>query len=282
MNFLTIAFIVLAVSISFWILFRPETQQSVKDAEENLHLYSWLDSNYLSLFLGTGIVVAVMKLMSGNVNKLYTAILLLSVVVMSMALLALASRGAILATIIAVVTMYMFSKQGIEKKIDVTIIAVVLIYFLYTNQYFDFVLSRVEEEDGSGTGRTDIWASKFEVFCLKNNLFDWIFGIGHSAGILLGKDIGMFGGKGSSTHNDYLSVLFYYGITGIVLFFSALAYPLRICAKAVRPYILAMLMFLMISSMTIEPLARGNIAYWALFFYIMIFARQSQLSQKLK
>ena len=34
-DFLTLAFLVLALSISFWVLFRPETQQAVKDAEEN-------------------------------------------------------------------------------------------------------------------------------------------------------------------------------------------------------------------------------------------------------
>lgn len=281
-DFLTLAFLVLALSISFWVLFRPETQQAVKDAEENMHEYSWTDANYFSLFLGTGIVVAVMNLMSGYVNKLYAAISLFSAVIVSMALLTLASRGAILATIIAIAAMYLLSQQGKWKKFYVTIIVAIFIFLLYTNQYFDLAISRFGEEDGSGTGRTQIWAAKFEAFSLDSNLFDWIFGIGQKAGILLGRNEGVLGGKGMSTHNDYLSILFYYGIVGVILFFSALAYPLRICTKAVRPYILALLLFLMTCSMTIEPFARGSVAYWGLFFFIIIYARQSRFSKKNK
>ena len=146
------------------------------------------------------------------------------------------------------------------------------IVYLYTNDYMNFVMARIESDDGTGNERTLIWRSKLEDFFRDGNLFNWIFGVGQSKGLELGE----YYGKGSSTHNDLLSVLIYYGFVGVAIFFSVIAYPLRICQKFERPQILALLVYLLMCSMTIEPFARGNVVYWGFLFYTILLARQSQ------
>ena len=71
-------------------------------------------------------------------------------------------------------------------------------------------------------------------------------------------------------------MLIYYGLVGVAIFFSVIAYPLRICSREDRPQIIALLAYLLMCSMTIEPLARGTFVYWGLFLYVMVLARQSQ------
>jgi O-antigen ligase len=190
-------------------------------------------------------------------------------------MLQMASRGVILAVVLTVVYIFVSIKSKRWIKIIVITLAVLFVLFLYSNQYTDFILARFNQDNGTGNNRTLIWFSKINEFFSNGNLFDWIFGIGQRNGIRIGITVGdAF--NGMSTHNDFLSVLIYYGFVGVVLFFYAISYPLRICQKADRPQILAMLLYLLMCSMTLEPLARGNFVYWGFLFYIFVLARQSQ------
>ena len=268
----SLSFMLISLTIGSWILFVPEAQVNSYNTVEEMEQTGWTDPNYLGAALGTGLVVAVKDLLEGNKKPYYIIISILTVILTTFAMLQLASRGAFLAVVLAIVILFISSKRKGWYKIVVVGLAVLFVWLLYSNQYMEFVLARFEADDGTGSNRTVYWFSKLDAFFNIKNPLNWIFGIGHSGGVELGEG---FGG-GHSTHNDFVSALIYYGFVGLILFFCAIMYPLRICQKSDRPQIFALLVYLLTCSMTIEPLARGNFVYWGFFFYIIVLARQSQ------
>ena len=274
-QFLSLAFILISLTISYWALFCPDAQINSYNKVEDMEQTGWTDPNYLSVVLGAGLVVAVKDLLKGDNKLIYLIVLILTVVGATVAMLQLASRGIILAVILAVVALFALSKTQSWVKIIVVIAAALFVVFLYSNQYMEFVLARFEMDDGTGSHRTEIWASKFTDFFNKRNPLNWIFGVGQEEGYRLGKYYGL-SVTGVSTHNDFVSVIIYYGFVGVALFFSVIAYPLRICQKSDRQQIIALLVYPLMCSMTLEPMAHGNFVYWGFLFYIIILARQSQ------
>ena len=272
---LPLSFILISLAISYWVLFCPEAQINSYNKAGEMEQKGWTDPNYLSAVLGMGLVVAVRDLFIGANKRLYISVLLLTVLSSSIALLILASRGAILSVIIAVVALFVFSKTERRTKIIAIILAAIFIIFLYTNQYIDFVMARIEADNSTGSHRTDIWQSKLRDFFALDSPLNWIFGVGQSEGAKLGDYLGS-SVKVLSTHNDYVSILIYYGIVGLAIFTNVITYPIKICSKEDRPQIIALLVYLLMCSMTIEPLALGNFVYWGFLFYIVMLARQSQ------
>lgn len=272
---LPLSFIIISLTISYWVLFCPEAQINSYNTAGDMEQKGWSDPNYLSATLGIGFVIAVRELLKGGNKILYTTLLSITVLGSTIALLILASRGAILSATLAVTALFIFSKTSNRTKIIAVVVATLFIVFLYTNQYIDFVMARIEAEDGTGSHRTEVWLSKINDFFLIDNPLYWIFGVGQSEGAKLGSYLGSTVTI-LSTHNDFLSILIYYGFIGMLFSFSIIIYPLRICMKEDRPQIIIFLTYLMMCSMTIEPLAHGNFVYWGFLFYIFIFAQQSQ------
>lgn len=274
-HILPLSFILISLTISYWVMFCPEAQINNYNKAGDVQQTGWTDPNYLSAVLGMGLVVAVKKLINGGNRLFFIPVLGLTVLGSSISLLILASRGAILSVIVATTASFVLSKTGIKAKIIAIIVAVFFVFFLYNNQYMDFVMARFEADDGTGAHRTEIWQSKLNDFFLIDNPFYWMFGVGQSEGIKLGDYFGA-SVSGVSTHNDIISVLIYYGLIGISIFFCVIAYPLRICSNEDRPQILALMLYPLMCSMTIEPLAQGNFVYWGFLFYIIVLARNSQ------
>lgn len=272
---LPLSFIFISLTISYWTIFCPEAQINSYNKAGDMEQIGWSDPNYLSIVLGMGLVIAVRDLFKGGNKLVYTSLLGIAVLVSTIAMLILASRGAIISATLAITAFFVFSKAGKRTKIIAIVVAALFIVFLYTNQYIDFVMARIEAEDGTANQRTIIWQSKINDFFLLDNPFSWIFGVGQSEGFKLGKYLGR-SLIGMSTHNDFLSVLIYYGFIGVLLFISVITYPLRICTKEDRPQIIILLAYLLICSMTIEPLAHGNFVYWGFLLYIIVLARYSQ------
>jgi len=272
---LPISFILISLAICYWVLFCPEAEINSYNKLDEMEQKVWSDPNYLSAILGMGLVIAVRDLFKGDNKALYAFILVLTVFGSTVAMLTLASRGAIISVILSVAALFVLSKTKRRTKVVAILLAAVFIVFLYTNQYTDFFVARIEAEDGTGTHRTEIWYSKLRAFLALENPISWFLGVGQSEGTQLGDYLGQTV-KALSTHNDYLSILIYYGIVGLALLYSVITYPLRICKKEERPQIISLLVYLLMCSMTIEPLANGSFVYWGLFFYIIIQARDSQ------
>lgn len=269
------SFIAISLAISYWVIFCPEALTNTYNMVDDLEQKSWTDPNYLSAVLGMGFVVTIRDLFKGE-NKLQYKVLLIVVALSStIGLLILASRGAIVSVIIAASILLISSKTNKYIKVGAILFALAFIVFLYSNQYMDLIAARIESDDGSGSYRTEIWLSKLNEFFLIINPFSLITGVGQTRGGQLGTYMGS-SAEYISTHNDYLSMLIYYGVAGFIVFLYIIAYPLKICQKTVRPQIASCLAYLLMCSMTIEPLAQGNFVYWGFLFYIIIWARESQ------
>lgn len=272
---LPLSFIIISLTISYWIIFCPESQINSYNKTGDMEQRGWSDPNYLSAVLGMGLVIAVRDLLKGGNKLVYTSLLGIAVLGSTIALLILASRGAIISTTLAITAFFVLSKTGKRTKIIAIVVAALFIIFLYTNQYIDFVMARIEAEDGTGSHRTEIWLSKITDFFLIDNPLYWIFGVGQSEGAKLGNYLGSTVTV-LSTHNDFVSILIYYGFAGVLIFLSIIAYPMRICMKENRPQIIILLAYLLMCSMTIEPLALGNFVYWGFLLYIIVLAHHSQ------
>ena len=277
---LPVSFIIISLAISYWVLFCPEAQINEYNRVENSRQTGWTDPNYLSAALGIGLVIAVRNLFKGVNNSFYLFGLILTVIGSTISMLMLASRGAITAATVSIVSLFVLSNSKRYIKVTVFLLAVLFVIFLYSNQYMDFVISRFETEDGTANNRTLIWISKLHDFFLIENPFNLFFGVGHRMGAELGS-VYAFSEKSVSTHNDCISMLLYYGVVGLFLFLYVLFYPVRICQRKERPYILALVIYLFVSSFTIEPLARGKFIHWAFFLYIIMEARRTRKNRNL-
>ncbi len=265
------AFIVLTLAISYWTLFCPEARINSYNKLDDMEQMGWRDPNYMACALGTGLVVSVSELLKVGKSNYYLMLLTTTIVLSVLSLLGLASRGVSLAVLISIGTMIYFS--NVKKKFKVFTIVSLLIFvlFLYTNQYLEFLIARFNNDDGTGGNRTIIWATKINAFLYEGNVFNWLFGFGKDGGFNLGYN------EGNSTHNDFISILINYGVVGAFLFTKAITYPLRVCPLRKRPQIAALLLYLLLCSMSIEPICLGNIAYLGFFLYIVLTARNSSL-----
>ena len=269
----SLVFLMLSLILSYWKVFAPESQLTVYNSIGDMEQVGWLDPNYFSCALGAGVVLAVSKLLQADKTKLYIAVLIVTIIFSAITLLGLASRGVMLAISVSVMLMMFFSKATRRIKLLTTIALALFVFFLYTNQYMDFLVARFQLDDGTGGSRTTIWADKLYAFITKGNAINWLFGFGQRADEKLGMEM--------ASHNDFISVLLFYGVVGLVLLIGAISYPIRICSKSVRPQVVALLSYLVMCSMSIDPLVKGNVAYLSFFFYIILFAHRSRLSSEL-
>lgn len=265
-------FIILSLALSYWILFCPEARINTYNSVGDMEQVGWRDPNYLGCALGMGLVIAIKELLLGVRTKYYTYILIVTVIMSSIALLGLASRGMTVAVAICVVLLLFFSKTKSRTKVLAIVGIVAFMVFLYTNKYVDFVIARFNADNGTGSGRTILWVSRLSSFAEEGNLLKWLFGFGIEQGCRLGLK-----GTMMANHNDFVAILVYYGFTGLFLFICALIYPLRKCSNRIKPTIAVFIIYLVVCSMSIEPLSAGNIAYMGFYFYLTQIARQSRI-----
>jgi hypothetical protein len=269
---LPLTFVLLSLSISYWFLFCPEASINTYNILKDMEQTGWRDPNYISCALGTGLVVAVKEVLSGIKNRWYLFLLWLTIILSTMALLSIASRGMSLAAAASVSILLLFSNINKKRKVISILAITVFIILLYTNNYFNFLIARFNNDNGTGAHRTEIWNIKVNAF-FEGSALNYLFGFGAANGFKLGRMGGL------STHNDFIGVMIYYGFVGLAIFISAIAYPIRYCSKKNRPQIVALMIYLLMCSMSIEPFCMGNIAYIGFFFYITQLARQSRYKQ---
>lgn len=254
------------LSIAFLIYRDQFVIQVIGDMERS----GWADPNYFGVALGMGTIVGMIKLFGGEWKKLSIVekAVYITAVVSSVPALALnASRGAILAVIVGFVVLLFFSKVRFGYKILITVAAIVAVVYLYNNQYFELVEYRIMNDEGSGSGRTEIWSAKLSAFA-NGNLLNIIFGHGHVGGANIG-------GVHIGFHNDYIGFLVDYGIIGFALLLCMLYYPIKIIPKGSfeKPSVIALIVFLATCFVTLEPLLTGIMAYFTFYMYALLLAK---------
>lgn len=203
----------------------------------------WKDSNYISFFIGIVSLVSLFmyKKNVGNVKLFY----LISFVVFVVAICLLLSRGTILFLIISLT--YYFRKSIFRlSSVKYYILITLLLCVSYHMGFFDSVIERFLSEDfATGSGRINIWRQGIDTFFNKD-LFVILFGAGANQASTMAAS----GDINWSPHNNYLEILYNYGIFGLiifVLFFMSLFFTSKTNEKQ------TMLVYIILSCITIVP-----------------------------
>lgn len=262
------AFIAISIVMSIQFFLIGKDLVTVYSRAEGLERQGFSDINYSACVVGMGVFASVVELFRHN-NKTITKILLAFAIMLFLITMSLnASRGSMLAVALSIVIVLFYSKIKTRYKI-LSIIAIALaIFYLYTNDYLDLLIYRIQNDEGQGGNRGLIWRAKFAEFTENGNIIMWLFGVGLQGA----RDLA----NGVSTHNDFLSFLFSYGIIGFGLFlYLFFIYPFKHRA-ANKVIILAALAYLSVCCFTLEPIAKGYHSYYYFWLYIIMMTIPSQ------
>ena len=254
------------------IAFLTHREQFVLTEIGDMERTGWTDPNYFGMALGMGTVIGMLKMFSGEWKSLsfVEKAIYIAAVVISVPTLALnASRGAMLSVVVGFVALLLFSKAKLGSKIVFTTLSVIAVVYLYNNQYFELLEYRIYNDEGTGSGRTEIWAEKLSSFA-EGNPLHMIFGYGHVKGSTIsGRHIGF--------HSDYIGFLVDYGFVGLGLLLYMLFYPIRIALKGSpeKPSVIVLIVYLAICFVTLEPLLTGIMAYFSFYMYALLLAKNS-------
>lgn len=233
----------------------------------------WTDPNYFGMALGMGTIVGLIKMFSWewkDLSMIEKGVYIVAVVSSVPALVLNASRGALLSVIVGFLALLFLSKAKFGFKFVLTIMAVVAVYYLYTNRYFDLLTYRIMNDEGTGSGRTAIWMAKLSSF-VEGNPLKMIFGYGHIGGANIG-------GVHIGFHNDYIGFLVDYGIIGLGLLLYMLYYPIGIMPKGSyeRSSVIVLTVYLAMAFVTLEPLLTGIMGYFSFYMYALLLAKNSK------
>lgn len=231
----------------------------------------WVDPNYLSTIIGMGIVTSVILLLQHKkANTFEKLFYIITIGISIITQLLLASRGGILSVCGTIIIIFFFTKIPRKYKISIILCLILFIIWLYQNDYFTLLEYRIENDEGTGSGRTDIWETKLKLFYEQDNILNWIFGKGFQSAFELGAKDSVLG-----FHNDFIAILCGYGLIGILLFLYILYLPIKISSKEKRAIIIALIFYLVLSCSTLEPISAGRFTYFGFYFLTYLFARYS-------
>ena len=240
---------------------------------------AWKDPNYMGCVAGVGIVCSYHLLTS----KLYPSktvkyLLLATICIGAVMLLKNASRGAVVCVAGGITIITLFSKISLKKKITIALLVLSGVVLMYQLGLFGALEERMmHDEDGTGSGRTVIWAYKLGLF-FEQPTYKLFTGLGYRGGFMLGFD------DGYGFHNDFVAFFVDYGIIGSVLLISLLLYPLIIVRnnKEQRAIVTALTIYLILCCMTLEPLSAGRLAFYSIYLLIYILAKQRGIQNFVK
>lgn len=241
------------------------------NVSENLERSGWTDPNYLSCIIGMGVLSAFILLVSTAKRGILLVLYCTVVVVISViAQVLLASRGGILSIVVSLCILIFTSKLKFSHKLFIVLLLACFAFCIISSDYVLLLEHRIQNDVGGGSGRLDIWQNKLTEYMNCGNPLKWIFGFGNiSAFRLTAVGDGFVG-----FHNDYLAFLCAYGLIGFGMFIYILLYPLKISNKQNRYVVISLLSYLMVCSLTLEPLSAGDISYIAFYYMILTYAAE--------
>lgn len=235
----------------------------------------WQDPNYMGCVAGVGIICAYYMLVKNIYRSKWIRYLLLATVCLGAVMILMnASRGAALCVASGIIVVTMYSKISLKKRIIIVALVVIGIVLMYRFGLFSALEQRMmSDEDGTGSGRTNIWALKLLLFS-EEPTYKLFTGLGHRGGFMLG----YLGGYGF--HNDFVAFFVGYGIIGFCLFVCMLLYPLFLVRKNKenKAIVTALTVYLLLCCMTLEPFNAGRLTYFYIYIFIFILAKQQSPS----
>ncbi len=273
LELLAYAFIVLSIFLSaLFLIYQGEFAYDYGDSELGLERSKWINSNRFGATISAGGVLATAYLTKVlRITRTRIGIILsIAAIVLAIFCLTLnASRGALSSFVIPSLVIILISDLTKWKKILILSICAAAILWLYQSGYFDLLLYRIEEDDNGTMNRDVIWTTKLADFFSNGSTLDWIIGIGQTACVHIG--IGF--GADWSTHNDFVTAFIAYGFVGLLLFvFSVFVYPVRKALPGNKKIVLALLTYLIVESMVLEPIFRGYFTEIMFFIFVLKYA----------
>ena len=214
---LEISFMVITLCLSsYGFIFRDDfviKQYINKDIIQRAY---WHDPNYLGSVLTIGVVVSFYYYMNRVKDKVVYRISYLVISIMGYIVLGLlASRGAFLAAIVP--TLYILYKKtnSIKNLVFVVLFVGITVATFSNTDYFAGLFRRFDSSDATGSNRTVIWELSLNKF-LQSDMPMLVLGGGTDyCNVLVGKSMGMVS---YSPHNNFLAILYDYGIVGLIAF----------------------------------------------------------------
>ena len=172
----------------------------------------WKDANYFSFFIGMMMLFTLYSIKmtkSKNQRRLY----MLGVLLMMVTMAALISRGAIVA--LAITLIYYYRKEFFSlRSLGYLLLVAVAVAGLYYIGILDGLIMRFMSDDlQTGSGRTELWMEGIKTFFNKDSSVI-AFGAGEGQALKMT----YLNGQYWSPHNNYLSMLYNYGIVGLTIF----------------------------------------------------------------
>lgn len=250
----------LVISVSRIVLGSGFTDSYMNGTE--LERTALIDINYAACVVGMGIISGAIILFKGYAHNIVIKSTVAVTLVISLVTLALnASRTSFLAVAAAILVLLLFSNVKSGYKLLSALLILALIIVLYNNSYFELLEYRVENDVGGGSYRTEIWQKKIDAFFSEGTVINWLFGFGLEPASSLGIRYAF--------HNDYLAFCCEYGFIGLALFLSLFFIPFKHCGFRNAPA-LAVIVYLMVVSLTLEPFAAGRLPYYGFWFYALL------------
>lgn len=262
----------LLLSLFLGILFLTHRQEFAVQygaKADELELYGWINNNVFGGAIAAGGVLAMAYLTNvlNFVRNRTTGVLSIATAVIVFVVLGLnASRGAFLAFVLSAVIMVMTTKAKLYYKMFIIIAAGAIVYYFYTNDTFALLQARMGDDTlESAGGRTNFWEAKLTLFLNDSNILKLLFGIGQTECVKLATS--------TSTHNDLVTAFIAYGFIGLVLFvYFVYFYPIRIACREKRKAMMALLVYLIIENLVLEPIFRGYIIEIMFYFFVLKYA----------
>ena len=257
---LSIIVLCLILSIDFHLNSKNFVQQMIVSGADYERM-GWRDPNYFGCILSVGGLLAYFEILDKNKGFIVRVINSLILGSISIAIISMASRGAVLALGTGIVLFTMLSDTGFKAKIVVSALVVTFIFFLLDSGYFDLLEARLMADDGTGSGRTSIWQQKLNYFSNTDNPLFFLLGYGYEGGLQLG-----YGSNEVGFHNDFIAMLVEYGIVGFSLFVSLFIMLIKNVSNRIKVWSLTGA--LLVTCMTLEPLTGGKFFFWFFLLYI--------------
>jgi len=266
-DLLELSFIIITFCLSIYgFIFYKEIAANYNAPEDIKRIY-WNDPNYLGCVLSIGIVISFYRFLTfSGISRIYRIFYLATFIFGIINLGFFASRGAFVTTVVPLFYI-LFTKAKSLKSILLAAITICIILFLILNfSVFNSLMNRFSNDTiDSGSQRTIIWQRSFDLFN-NSDIKTLILGGGSNFSYqLCGRALNSVT---TSPHNNYLEILYDYGIVGLFVFVSLLGYWFKHNSKNIIGT--SLVLVLIISCLTLSPLM-----YLPFWFLILLIDKQA-------
>jgi hypothetical protein len=233
----------------------------------------WSDPNYLGCVLAIGLVIAFYYFINNNYRGYLRLFYLATCVIGFIAIGLFASRGAFIAVIIPIIYI-LYKRAGSFKDIFYAVLIIALLTYAFISvDFFSPLIARFKEDSlMNGSTRTSTWINSLRLF-INSDVKHILIGGGstyswHLCGQANNSIL-------SSPHNNFLEVLYDYGLVGIIAFISLVLFWVKVNLKNIIG--ISLILVFVISSMTLSPLM--YLPFW--FLIVLIESQKYKIDEEI-